>query len=304
MSRGGDRGNVFEELRSRTQQAVEGGRLAEAEALAEEALTWARSHGSQNQVDQAICNRAALAISLGRGEGELPALRKILVRSGSPANAWLAAYNIARYYEAEKLFGKSLFYARIARDRAKVLGSRDWQASSHNQMGNALLGESSIPEASAEYEQALALLPAEDSLRRAAFLVNLGYCRVLQGRFADGYPLLYQCLAVERRIGSKRYEVLARLDLCFAHLETGRYRHALRQGRTALRLALAEDPEEGTRGVKNALYLLGEACSLSGNAAEAHQYFTRLQRRFFPEADYLPGFLLSVDVRKLVNLHA
>jgi hypothetical protein len=36
----------------------------------------------------------------------------------------------------------------------------------------------------------------------------------------------------------------------------------------------------------------------------ARGYFARLQQTFFPEATYLPGFLLAVDVRKLVNLHA
>jgi hypothetical protein len=29
-----------------------------------------------------------------------------------------------------------------------------------------------------------------------------------------------------------------------------------------------------------------------------------LQRDFFPQESYLPAFLLAVDIRKLVNLHA
>ena len=56
--------------------------------------------------------------------------------------------------------------------------------------------------------------------------------------------------------------------------------------------------------IKNALYLLGEAATLAGHQETARTYFARLQREFYPEAAYLPGFLLAVDVRKLINLHA
>ena len=57
-------------------------------------------------------------------------------------------------------------------------------------------------------------------------------------------------------------------------------------------------------GVKNSLYLLGEVASLRGDADAAHESFTRLQAEFYPGQTYLPSFLLAVDVRKLVNLHA
>jgi TolA-binding protein len=56
--------------------------------------------------------------------------------------------------------------------------------------------------------------------------------------------------------------------------------------------------------VKNALYLLGEVANLSEDVHTARRHFTRLHRDFYPEAGYLPEFLLAVDVRKLVNLHA
>lgn len=294
-------GAWFEELRSRAHRAVDAGRLEEAQGFVEQALAWAREHGTQQQVDHALCNRAALAIQLGRGEGELVALREILLRSGDPATNRLAAYHLSLHYEVVKNFKKSLFYARIARDRATVLGVPEWLASSHNQLGNALLGESLIDEASREYEQALELMPGERSVVRALVLNNLGYCRVLQRRFREGYALLYDALADLRRFRAVRYQVLPHLDLCFAHLETGRHRLARRQGMSALRLA----EETGQiDSIKNALYLLGEAANLSGDTDTARGHFTRLHREFFPEQTYLPGFLLAVDVRKLVNLHA
>ena len=56
--------------------------------------------------------------------------------------------------------------------------------------------------------------------------------------------------------------------------------------------------------VKNAYFLLGEAANLRADVDTAHGYFERLQTEFFPDQPYLSSLLLSVDVRKLVNLHA
>jgi tetratricopeptide (TPR) repeat protein len=294
-------GDHFEGLKDRWQVAIESGRLEEAGPIIEEALAWAREHGDMQQVDSAVCAASAVAIQLGRGEARLPGLREILLRSADPANCRLAAYHISLHYELTKNYKKSLFYARLARDRAEILGRQDWLAYSHNQIGNALLGESFVAEACGEYENALALMPPEASVWRALLLQNLGYCRVLQKRFREGYTLLYQSLAALRQFRALRYEASARLDICFAHLETGRYVHARRQGETALRIAEATDQ---TEAVKNALYLLGETESLSGTDGAARSYYSRLQKEFFPGASYLPAFLMTVDVRKLINLHA
>ena len=291
----------FEELKQRGLQAIEAGRLEDAEEVYERALELARRHGDPKLVDLAFCNRAAVTVVLGYGEREVPHLREILVRNGDPVNCRLAAYNIARHYELTKNYKKALFYARIARERAEQQGRREWIASSHTLMGNIFLAESLLDEACAAFETALAMMPVESSVWRARILDNLGYCRVLKGAFREGYRLLYESLAVLRRHGAERYQISTRLDLCFAHLETGRYGHARRQGELALRSAEALGE---TDSVKNALYLLGEAASLAGDTDVARGYFTRLQRDFFPDASYLTGFLLAVDVRKLINLHA
>lgn len=293
--------SVFEELRDRGAQAVEAGHLEEAESLFQEALAWARTNGNQRQLDLAVCNLAAAATELGHGGGELPRLREILLRNADPVSCRIAAYNIARYYELTKSFKKALFYARIARDRSESVGRRDWLASSHNLIGNTLLAESFVEQACEEYEQALALMPEEPSAARAQILDNLGYCRVLQKRHSEGYRLLYESLRLLRHFHAELPEISTRLDLCFAHLETGRYRHARHQGTKALGLAEAMG-EVGS--IKNALYLLGEVESLCGRTDAARTYFTRLQRDFFPDAPYLSGFLMTVDVRQLINLHA
>ena len=291
----------FEELKQRWHQAVEAGRLEEALEILDGALDRILEEPEPRLVDLVICDRAAVAIELGRGAAEIPRLREILVRNGDTANCRVAAYNIARFYELNKDYKKALFYARIARDRSELLGRRDWLASSHNLIGNTLLAESFIDKAQAEYEEALRCMPTEASPAKARILDNLGYCCILQGRHQEGFSYLYQSLRILNRFGAERYQISTRLDLCFAHLEVGRYRDALHHGAAAL--ALAEKMDE-PQSIKNALYLLGEVAHLKGDMDTAHDHFARLQRTFFPEASYLPGFLLAVDVRKLVNLHA
>jgi tetratricopeptide (TPR) repeat protein len=292
---------TFEELKSRGEKAVRAGQLEEARDLFDQALTWAREQGEQPQVDLGICNRAAVVIEMGRGDAEVPHLREILVRNVDPFICQLAAYNISRHYELTKNYKKSLFYARIALERAGVLGRRDWLASSHNLIGNTLLAESFIVEACREYEKALEYAPQEPTAARGQILDNLGYCRVLQGRHREGYRLLYESLRILKRCGAQRYEISVRLDLCFAHLETSRLRLSHRHGTAALALAEAMEDQAS---IKNALYLLGEVAHLSDDVEAARGYFGRLHRDFFPDAGYLPEFLLAVDIRKLVNLHA
>lgn len=294
-------GKTFEELRDLGEEAVQAGRLEEAEAFFDQALKLAEEHGEPWQIDLGTCNRAAVRIAMGRGESELSRLREILLRNANPHNCQLAAYNISRHYDLVKNYKKSLFYARIALERAETLGRRDWIASTHNRIGNVLLAESFVDEACQRYETALDLMPRDNSIWRAGILDNLGYCRVLQRRYPEGYRLLYESLRILRRYGSERYLVPPLLDLSFAHIETGRYGYAQRHATKALEIA---EKTEQTDAVKNALYLLGEAANLSGDAQAAQGHFTKLQRGFFPAASYLPSFLMSVDIRKMINLHA
>jgi tetratricopeptide (TPR) repeat protein len=296
----GESPEVFEEFRERWHRAVEAGHFEAAEEIIKGALAWAQEHGDSRRIDGAVCALAAVAIQLGRGDGELPRLREILLRNADAGNCRLAAYNISLHYEFAHNFKKSLFYARIACDRALQLGRADWIAYSRNQLGNALLGQSFIDEACLEYQAAAELIPAP-GVWRAIILDNLGYCRVLQKHFAEGYAFLYESLRQLRRFSAERYQVLPHLDLCFGHLETGHYLHARRHGVAAFELA---EKFGNAEAMKNALYLLGETANLSGDTEIASGYFNRLQRDYFPESPYLTGFLLAVDVRKLVNLHA
>jgi hypothetical protein len=84
-------------------------------------------------------------------------------------------------------------------------------------------------------------------------------------------------------------------------LERGRLRSAVKFGFAALRGAEeVQDPAT----VKYALFLLGEAANLAGDHVLARKYFARLQEEHYPDATYLPDFLLAIDVRKMINLRA
>jgi len=291
----------FEELRSRGLEAAEQGRFAEAEAICRRVLVLAEDLGDQHHVDLATCNLAAVAIHQGDGEAELPRLREILVRGTDTGNCRLAAYNISVHYLYAKNYKKSAFYARIALDRARLGGRPEGLATCHNQLGLALISESLTEEASREFQSAVELFAGEATLRRAQALGNLGYCRVLQGRFQEGYSLLYASLRTLRRLRIEPSQAITLLDLAFAHLETGRHAKALRCAALGLRIAERTGQSEY---VKNGLYLLGEAANLTGDLDEARRQFARLQEEFYPDASYLPGFLLAVDIRKLINLRA
>lgn len=271
--------------------------LADAERLAE-------ASGDPRGADRAFANRCAVLMAVDRGLSaeSLQRLRQILMAGDDTVTSRLAAYNIARAYEFNKEHRKGLFYARIALDRSRLLDSAEWLASSHNQIGNFLLAESRFEQACEEYEGALALLPEDQfSIRKAAIQDNLGYAYVILGRVREGLELLYRSLRSLRALGSRRETILPHLSLCFALLEVGRYRHALKHGAAAL--GLAEEAEEGD-SIKHALFLLAEAAQQSGDPEAARELFGRLQERYFPEASYLPEVLMTVDVRKLINLKA
>src|SRR5262245_18101417 len=259
MSCGEARLGEFEEIRARGQAAVDAGRLEEAVAILQTAVDLAVAQGDDRQIDLGRCNYAAAMVELGRGAGEVPRLREILVRNGDAVNCRLAAYTIGRHYELTRNYKKALFYARITLDRSRLIGRQEWLASSHNLIGNTLLAESYVEAASAEYEKALALFADEPSLGRAKILDNLGYCRILQGRHAESYRLRHESMSLSRRLGTLKYEIVPRIDLCLCHLATGRYRLARRQCSVAL--ALTESLGD-LDAMKNALYLLGEAANL------------------------------------------
>lgn len=292
---------TFEQLRDRGREAMEAGRLDESLRLFERAEEVARHEGEQVLIDLAFCNRSAVLINLGRQDEVVAPLRDILMRNRDAENCFIAAYNLSRAHARDKAYKKALFYARIARDRALALERSDWLCSSHNQIANGLMDESYFEEAAVEYRRALALEPDEGSLLHTSLITNLGYCQMMTGDFAEGMRHSVRALRRFRTLGADLYRIWPHLDLCYAHLELGRWRDARRHAQAAHRLAeTSSDPER----IKSALFLLGETERAAGDAATAHQYFTQLQRRFYPDSPQIVDLMVAVEMRQVVNLRA
>jgi len=296
----------FETLIEQGLDAIAADRLEDALATFEEAEKVAAERDDATGVDRAWLNHCAVRIGMQRSDelngSAIARMRSILTAGSSPFNCWLAAYNVAQIYELTKEYRKGLFYARIAIGKAKGLSSDQWMLMAQNQLGNLLLAESQLDEAQAAMEEALSLLPDDgEPARRATLVGNLGYIFTLLGRRRDGFTLLYESLRIQRRLGRRRDQGFSHLDLCFAHLEAGRYRDALRHGMRGL--ALAEEYDEPV-SIQHGLFLLGETAQLLGDRDTARAHFIRLHETYFPDSPHLPDLLLAVGIRGLVNLRA
>ncbi len=287
----------YEQLRRQGKRAVEAGRLDEGLEILEQALERAREREDEDLVDLAVCNRSAVLVSLERHQEVMSPLRQILVRNRDARTCALAAYNLSRAHRADKEYKKSLFYARIARDRAMAI---DWLvAESHNQIANCLMYDSHFEPAAAEYRRALELLGEEPTVMRALVTANLGYCLMMLGKIRAGARLSFRSLRWFRRFGARLYEAWPHLDLCYAYLELGRLRRARDHGRRAL--AIGEETGEPGR-IKTALFLLGETERSAGDLEAAWEHFSRLQETFYPDSPQVVELMLAVGMRNVVNL--
>lgn len=292
----------FDELRAEGKQAAEEGRLSDALKLYQACAERAAALGERDLADLAFCNRCAIEISLGRHEGLIRDLRDILSRSTDRLNRLVAAYNLARIYELRNDVRKGLLYSRIARGEHEkhTPPSAYWEGILRNQAGCFLLLQSRFDEAAEEYRRALAADPQMPESRLAVAWLNLGYCCLVLGDHRQGFALVYRSLRIHRRSELVREQMLGHLDLCYGLLEVGRHRPARRHGVRAL--ALAERIGDQL-GLKNALYLLGEAAHLLGDDDEARACFDRLQA-LFPATPFLSDLLMAVDLRQMLNLRA
>ncbi|HUP23755.1 MAG TPA: hypothetical protein VNB06_12540 [Thermoanaerobaculia bacterium] len=296
----------LEALRRRGYEAVNEGRYEEALLLYEHALELARESGDSDTLDLFLVNRAAVRIELAEDDrpalaDELAILREVLGRSTSLENGWLAAYQIARLYERRRDFKKSLFYARMAHDRAGWTKTARWLSSSCNLLGNVMLAESHVEEAVDAYRNALAALEPGDDVRRARIRANVGYCFLLQQRRREGMELIYGGLRLLRRLRLERFSISPHLDLAFGHLELSRPADARRHAVLARALATTY---RDTEALKNSLFLLGEAEQRLDLPELARETFSTLQREFYRENPGLVRQLLSIDVVPLLNLRA
>ncbi len=290
----------YEELRLR-------GRDFAARCLYDEALTafeqcyvLAEKACDEQRRDRAALNRAAVKVVLGESASELAAMRRILMGSSDSVNRHLAAYNVSMHYESVKDREKGLRYARLALDHAEAGEVEEFISRSHNRIANTLIAESYFEQAREHYLEALAR-EREETREHAFILGNLGYCDIVTGRTSVGFRELYAGLRMLRRAGALAWESWIRIDLCYAHLEVGRYEDARRHGVKAL---ISAEEHEQHEQLKNCLYLLGEVAKVSGESLAAYSYFARLRDEYYPEKAFIADLLMTVDARNLVNLKA
>lgn len=292
----------IEDLRRLVHSELDRGNLDRAVALCEEAIDRAKELDDPELIDQGLCNRSGILVIQGKGDQVVGSLRKILLRSSSPANSFLAANAISHYHELRQEKDRSLFYARLALDHAQKSMNLQFIAKGHNNIANLLMQDSYFEEAYESYQQALATLPKEDFHRDYALLLsNSGYCQVVLGHYNRGLKYLFRSLELIRQRCAVGWERFPCLSLSYAFLELGKLDEARRFGARALDQSQLTD---STVQIKNSLYLLGEAEKMAGNDSAAYEHFARLQAEFYPNEPFISDFLMATDIRKLVNLMA
>ena len=305
-----DAAEDFETLRDRARELGNSGSYREAAVLFRRAAEVATESGDTDRGDTALCDWAAAETELGNGTDVMPELRRILLGSNHDHNRWLASYTLARAHELEGQIRKAVFYARLSHHHSAHVERQGLTGLSHNLLGNLLVAEGHEAEAAAEYRMALRHRKNSPPTWVAGAEGNLGYCLLVgavraralrRSRMREGLRLIYRSLRTFRREGVVQYSMLPHMDLCFAHLELKRSASAKRHGERALELARRY---EDTVTIKNSLYLLGHVALLEGDEQAARRCFAELEQRFYSHQADLADLLMSVDLRRVVNLRA
>ena len=299
-----DRARVeAEAARERAFAALTSGNVDASLAAYDESLSLSRRTGDDAFVDWIYACRAAAAAESGPASDELVELKRILLRGRDARTAFRAAYTAARVYELRRDYRKALFYNRIACQHADELGDGLLSVGCANQSGTLLVVDSRFDEAADAYRRALELsadAPEVPVLYRALVKDNLGYCLIASDRVPEGLDLVHEALGTIEGLGATSQTVFPLLDLCFGYLKANRFEEARYFGEEGLeRSGLGSDPTVE----KNLLYLLGEACHLSGDTPAAEGYFDRLAS-LYPEFRNLRAYLDVFDFRNVINLRS
>jgi tetratricopeptide (TPR) repeat protein len=288
-------------LRERFIQERDAGNYPEAFRLSDAALALAERIGDEGLVDQAYCNRFGFALAVGSAEVSFPRLREILMRNRNLRTCHTAANHLAFGHSLKKEYKKALFYAQISRDRACAIGDANMIARSHGEIGRFYLCESHLEKALAAFETALATWTEAGLDSHPTALCNMGYAKLVQRDFREGFSLLFESLRRCRSQPAENTHEWTHLFLCFGFTEVRRWRYAWRHGCIGLDLAEKNGEREA---IKCALYLLGELEKTVGDSETARKYYTRLQREYYPEVANMANIMLCCDTKELVNLRA
>jgi tetratricopeptide (TPR) repeat protein len=287
-----------EELRQAALARVRSAEYEQALGLYDEALALAADEPAAEDVRELLTiNKADAMIALERTGPEVHALPSILMRRRNEHHVFLAAYALMFKHRIQNESKRAIFYGHVALDAANDADQPFWRIAALNDLGIIYEIDSQFEQAIECFEEALALIervsnPEEHKLSYGTALQNLGASLMLSGKAAEGVKLVIQALP---SILSTPAMAEAHIDLCFGYLELGDYEKARFYGESGLELA------DESRQVRNAHYLLGEACYKAGDVDRADFHFSELAG-FYPEFRNLKNLLYAIDLRSMVNL--
>jgi tetratricopeptide (TPR) repeat protein len=283
-----------EELRLAALSRVRLGDYEDALAIYDEALALAADEDVRELI---TINKADAMIALERTGPEVNELPRVIMRRRSTRHVYLAAYALQYKYRLENDLKRAMFYGQLALRTAEEANEPSWRRIVLLELGNIYELDSQIDTAVRCFEESLAI--GEESrenrdrdLSHAYAIENLGYCKLLQGKIEDGLAYVHEALGM---LSDPIGRAEAYVDLCYGYVERGDYAQAQIYGEAALEIA--KDP----RQVRNAHYLLGEACYKAGDTEGATHHFDELAK-FYPQFRNLKSLLFAIDLRSMVNL--
>ena len=281
--------------------ALRRGDLELARSLFERSLEHARENSQDENVNKALSNLSTCHIEMGEYEKAAEGLREIILSSTDDETICGASYNLSISLRRLGKHSKAFVYARKAFEKSRAMGNLNWMARCHNLMGNIYLVQSHLEKSLQEYRKALALRLKEPETNRFSVAIlkdNIGYCLMLQGKYAEGIVHVKEALEIVTELGSKKCICECAHDLSFGYMQLRKLDKAESFGEKALALAEAEGYKEI---VKNCYYLLGEINYLNGNEEQRDHYFYQLQN-LYPHLPFLRDFLCTFDVSKIIAL--
>ena len=285
--------NRIEELRQAGLAAVRENRVEEAITFYDEAISLV----DDDEIRELLTiNKADALIALERSGPEVQELPRVIMRRRNPRHVCLAAYALQYKHRLENDLKRALFYGELALRAATEANDLAFKRAVLIDLGNIYEMDSQMAKAIECFQQALDHIDGADEttrrLIRGYATENLGYCHLLEGNTDDGIALIHASL---QHINDPLGLTEANIDLCYGYLEKGDLEQARFYGEAGL------DAATEARQIRNAHYLLGEACYKAGDVDGATFHFDELSK-FYPQFKNLKNLLFAIDLRSMVNL--
>jgi len=283
-----------EQLRQLALSRARSEQYDEALELYDEAMTLA---ADDEQRELITINKADAMIASSRSGPEVTTLPSILMRRRNPHHTFLAAYALMFLHRTENNIRRAIVFGETALRTAKEANEQWWIFAAVNDLGICYETDSQFAKAIECHEQTLELAaqlsdPSERTLSESITLGNLGYNMLLIGKAAEGVALIHRAL---KSLEAPSSICDSYIDLCYGYLSLKDYAKSQKYGEIGLQLAT--EP----RQIRNAHYLLGEACYEGGDLETAEFHFDELTK-FYPEFRNLKKLLFAIDLRSMVNL--